>query len=112
MMRLCSALLCLAAAAAPARAHFIWILPGEGNAVRIVFSDTPKPDDPALLKKIAHTQLTVRGTDGKEVTLEAKMAKDALEAPAPGAGLREVAALCHYGVAQHGKSEPFLLHYY
>jgi hypothetical protein len=49
MMRLCSALVFLALAAAPVRAHFIWILPGNGKAVRVVFSDSPKPDDPALL---------------------------------------------------------------
>jgi hypothetical protein len=112
MTRLCSALLCLAAAAAPARAHFIWVLPADNWTVRVVFSDTPKPDDPALLAKIVHTQLTVRGADGTQTKAELKPAKDALEAAVPGRGLREVAALCQYGVMQRGKSEPFLLNYY
>jgi hypothetical protein len=112
MTRLCSALLCLAAAAAPAHGHFIWIVPGEGGTVRLVFSDSPKPDDPALLAKIAHAQLMVRGTDGTLAPPQLKQAKDALEAAVPGTGLREVAAVCQYGVVQRGKAEAFLLKYY
>ena len=45
----------VAAAALPARAHFIWVLPPEGNdnkTARIIFSDSLKPDDAELLKKI------------------------------------------------------------
>ena len=38
-----------------------WILPGESSGgkatARVVFSDTPRPDDPELLKKIGHTEL-------------------------------------------------------
>jgi hypothetical protein len=109
---MCSALLCLATVAVPARAHFIWALPDEGDVIRVVFSDSPRPDDPALLKKIAHLQLFVRSENGKVLVLEAHAGKDALEAQAPGEGLRQVAAVCQYGVSQHGGSEPFLLNYY
>jgi hypothetical protein len=112
MMRLSSALVCLAAVAAPARSHFIWIVPEPGDTVRVVFSDAPKPDDPALLKKIAHLQIFLRGADGKVQALESRTGKDALEAQAAGEGPREVAAVCQYGVSQRGSTEPFLLNYY
>ncbi len=112
MKRLCCTLLILAATAAPARAHFLWVLPGEGGSVRIVFNDTPEPDDPDLLKKVAHTQVFVRGAGGQAAESKVTVGKEALEAPAPGEGMRTVAALCRYGVTQRGKGEPFLLRYY
>jgi hypothetical protein len=111
MTRVCSALLLLAAATTPARAHFIWILPGDGNAVRVVFSDGLKPDDPALLKKIAHLQLFCRGNAAAEA-LVVRTGKDALEASLPDGGAHPVAAVCRYGVLQRSGSEPFLLNYY
>jgi hypothetical protein len=112
MKRLCCTLLILAATAAPARAHFLWVLPGEGGSVRIVFNDTPKPDDPDLLKKVAHTQVYVRGAGGQTAESKVTVGKEALEASAPGEGMRTVAAVCRYGVTQRGKGEPFLLTYY
>jgi hypothetical protein len=112
MLRPCCTLLVLAAAAVPVRAHFLWVLPGEGGGVRIVFSDTPKPDDPDLLKKVAHTEVHVRGAGGQAVTSKVTAGKEALEAAAPGEGMRTVAAVCRYGVLQRGKGEPFLLNYY
>ena len=44
----------LVALAAPARAHFVWILPPEkdGQPIRVVFSDGLQPDKPELLKKV------------------------------------------------------------
>src|SRR5438067_6880490 len=72
----------LLTAAAPARGHFVWILPGGeagGKATaRVVFSDTPRPDDPELLKKISHTELFVRGAGGKAVPVKAAAKGDAL----------------------------------
>jgi hypothetical protein len=114
MTRLSCCLLLFLAGASPARAHFLWVLPGDTGAtkVHVVFSDAPRPDDPALLKKIAHSELSCRTADGPAATLHAAVGKDALEADVPGKGLREIGAVCHYGVVQLGKSEPFLLHYY
>jgi hypothetical protein len=112
MLRLCCTLLGLAAAAAPARAHFLWVLPAEAGGVRVVFSDAPRPDDPDLLKKVAHTEVIVRGAGGQTATSKVTVGKEALEAAAPGEGMRTVAAVCRYGVMQRGKGEPFLLHYY
>jgi uncharacterized GH25 family protein len=112
MKRLCCTLLFLAAAAAPARAHFLWVLPGEAGGVRVVFSDTPRPDDPDLLKKVAETEVFVRGAGGQTAQSKVTMGKEALEASAPGEGMRTVAAVCRYGVTQRGKGDPFLLTYY
>jgi hypothetical protein len=111
MTRWCTSLLLVAAAAVPAQAHFVWVLPGPAHSARIVFSDRPRADDPALLQKIAHSQLTAR-SEGKEFSLKAISGKGCLEARLPAAGVHEVAVVCPYGVLQPAKSEPFLLQYY
>jgi hypothetical protein len=115
MKRLCVVALLLAAAA-PARAHFVWIVPGDpagGKATaRVVFSDAPRPDSPELLKKIAGAEFFARGADGKTVPLKAAEGKDALELALPTAGPQAIGAVCHYGVVKRGQDEPFLLHYY
>jgi uncharacterized GH25 family protein len=104
------------ACAAPARAHFIWLLPSDPGAktpaVRMIFSEDLQPDKPELLKKIGQTELFVRDGDGKTKTVKAELDKDALKAELPGAEFQEVAGVCKYGVLQRGKAEPFLLHYY
>jgi hypothetical protein len=103
-------------ACGPAQAHFIWVLPSEGapDKARIVFSDTPAPDENAdLLKKIAHAEVFVRTSDrGKPAQLKPTLEGDALTVTVAGKGEREVGAVCTYGVVQRGKSEPFLLNYY
>ena len=106
----------LLAAAAPARAHFVWLLPAEPGAkepgVRLIFSDGLEPDRPELLKKVAHTKLFARGADGKEVAVKAGEGKDALNVALPDGKLYEVAGVCRYGVTQRGSTGPFLLNYY
>jgi uncharacterized GH25 family protein len=106
----------LLAAAAPARAHFVWLLPTEPGAkepgVRLVFSDTLKPDRPELLKKVAHTKLFARDQDGTEVPVKAVEGADALDVALPAGKFYSVAGVCRYGVSTHGGSEPFLLNYY
>jgi uncharacterized GH25 family protein len=104
------------ACAEPARAHFVWLLPHEVidkiPAVHMIFSEDTQPDRPELLEKIAQTELFARGPDGKTTRVKAVLGKDAWRATMPSKGLQEVAGLCCYGVVRHGKSEPFLLHYY
>lgn len=105
----------LLAVAAPARAHFIWIVPPEkdGQPARVVFSDSLQPDKPGLLKKIAHTEFFVRGIDGTSVPVKAAAGKDALEVTLPAAaGVQLLGGVCRYGVVQRGQAEPFLLQYY
>src|SRR5262249_37423020 len=103
-----SACLLLLAAVLPARAHFIWILPDDGSAegktkVRVIFSDSTKPDKPALLAKIAGTELHVRGRGQKDIPLQWTKKEDAYEAAIAGKGPRLVGGVCRYGVFQHGK---------
>jgi hypothetical protein len=108
-----SAALCLILTA-PARAHFPWLLPPQGarGPVQLVFSDTLKPDDPALLKKLVATELFVIGADGKSLPVKATEGKDALEITVPDGDLRVLAGVCRYGVVQRGEMPPFLLTYY
>jgi uncharacterized GH25 family protein len=106
----------LLAAAAPARAHFVWLLPAEPGAkepgVRLIFSDGLAPDRPELLKKVAHTKVFARDADGKEVVVKAVAGQDALNVALPDGQFYVVAGTCRYGVSTHGGSEPFLLNYY
>jgi uncharacterized GH25 family protein len=114
MKRLLCALLLLAGAG-PARAHFVWIVPGKIEADRptasVVFSDNLKPDEARLLKKIAHTTFRVRDLGGKVRTVKATERKDVLHLALPGKGPQAVLAVCPYGVVARGKAEPFLLEY-
>jgi len=94
-----------------ARAHFIWIVPDkDGKAVQVVFSDTPKPDDPKLLPKIAKTEVFARGERDKPVTVKWTEGKDAYQVMVPDAKTA-ITAICNYGVVEKGKGEPFLLKY-
>src|SRR5262249_61157425 len=108
-------LLLLPLAAPAARAHFVWLLPGrEGGkpVVRMVFSDTPAPDRPGLLKGIAGSEVFAWGEDGKPAALKFNQEKDAFVVRPTGPAAQVVAAVCRYGVVQRGGGEPFLLHYY
>ncbi len=114
-MKLSGTLLTLLAVAVPARAHFVWILPPEKERqpARVVFSDSLKPDNPELLKKVAHTEIFLLGDDGQKSPVKLTRANDALEASLPpGKGARLLFGVCRYGVVQRGQAEPFLLCYY
>src|SRR5262245_61510681 len=104
MKRLLLSVILLAAAALPARAHFIWVLPPEdkdNKTARIIFSDSLKPDDADLLKKISKAEVFARGADGKTVTLKHTEGKQALDATTP-AGPHLVGVVLRYGVTQRG----------
>ena len=115
MKRLCSLILVLALTPA-SQAHFIWILPDtsakKGGKVRLVFSDTIRPDENVDVKKIAATEVFIKGDDARARTVKKAEGTHAYEVTLEGEGPYAVAAVCHYGVVQRGKSEPFLLHYY
>ena len=78
--------LALALAATPARAHFLFLLPpGPGDkapVVRLVFSDSPAPDDPKLLDKVKHTELFEIGPARKADPAATKLLADARAARA------------------------------
>jgi hypothetical protein len=113
MKRLFASLIVLAFGTATAQAHFIWIVPDkQGNSAQVVFSDSPSPDNPKLLEKIAKTQLHIRHGDKTEAPLKWIKGKDALEVALPGKGPRTVGGVCVYGVVAKGESGPFMLNYY
>ncbi len=117
MHRLLYPMITLLGLASAAPAHFIWLLPdsgksGENPTVRLVFSDQLAPDDADLLKKIKHTNVFVRGADGKTVPVKHTPGTMALDVALTGTGSRIVAATCRYGILQRGDSDPFQLTYH
>jgi hypothetical protein len=114
MKRYGGAVLVLVLTALPLQAHFIWILPDPTDRARasVVFSDDLQPDKKVPVSKIAGTSLFVRDTDGKTSPLKWEEGKTAYELTLPEKGPRGVGAVCLYGVYQHGKEKPALLHYY
>jgi len=117
MKRLFSVFVVLALVAAPASAHFIWLVPSEPdagpNTVHMVFSDNLLPDpNPELLNKITQTVLQRRGTKEQTQTIKYTKSKQAFEVPVPEKGVHLVTGVCKYGVFQRGESDPMLLNYY
>src|SRR5438270_7142039 len=114
MKRLLLSVLLLAATALPVRAHFIWVLPPEGNdtkTARIIYSDTLKPDSDELLKKISKAEVFTRGADGKTSDIKKTDGKQMFKVTAPD-GPHIIGVVLHYGVSQHGDNPPVLLNYY
>jgi hypothetical protein len=117
MKRLCIVFVGLALTAAPASAHFIWLVPSEPdagpNSVHMVFSDNLLPDpNPELLNKIAQTVLERRGSNGLPQAIRYTKGKQAFEVPVPEKGVHLVTGVCKYGVFQRGDNDPMLLNYY
>jgi Protein of unknown function (DUF3386) len=113
MKRCLLSLVMLVVVTSLARAHFIWIVPDkDGKSVQVVFSDTPKPDDPKLLAKIAKTEVFAPSGRDKLVTLKWTEGKEGYQVIVPNAGAGAIAAVCNYGVVEKGKAEPFLLKYH
>lgn len=111
------AVLAFLAAALPAQAHFIWLLPPKdqsGNQVQMVFSDTLAPDANVPIAKIEKTKLFGRTSKGETVPVKMKEGKDFYEiiAETKGDPLFMVAGTCQYGVISKGKGDPFLLVYH
>jgi hypothetical protein len=116
-MARCCALLLLAVAVTPVRAHFIWIVPDkleeDRTTVRVIFSDSLEPDSPDLLAKIARTKLYVCGRDGRSAPLDLGDGKEGARiVTLEGKGPWEVFGECRYGVVQRGADKPFLLVYW
>ncbi|HYT94305.1 MAG TPA: DUF3386 family protein, partial [Gemmataceae bacterium] len=112
MKRCWTVSLLLLVCAAPARAHFVWIVPEKETAALVIFSDSLQPDSDVPIAKIAQTELFARDTDNKTTTLKAMAAKDAYRVVAPAKGASLIGGVCRYGVIQRGKAEPFLLVYH
>ena len=112
MKRLTLALLALVLAAPAAWPHFVWIVPEDNGAARVIFSDSLKPDSADLMAKIAKSEVFVRDEAGKTSPLKWKDEKEAFRLTPEAAGQVLLGSVTRYGVIQRGESEPFLLNYY
>src|ERR1700733_1371087 len=96
-----SAVLALALAAVPARAHFVWIVPGapvDGKTTaRVFLGEGLEPEGPELLAPIAGMQLFTRGPDGKTEPLSWTKGEKAYLVTVPSEGSRTIGGVCHYG---------------
>ncbi|HVK14766.1 MAG TPA: DUF4198 domain-containing protein [Gemmataceae bacterium] len=99
------------AAAAAARAHFVYLLVHpDGSKVQVVLSDELAVDDAIDSAKFAATKLYFRGADGKDVAVPVTTDKHHLDAKVPGPGL--LYGTTDYGVLQKGDAKPFALKYH
>ena len=113
----------LAALAAPARAHFVWIdlaHPADGpSQVRVYFGEQPEPGEPHLIGKIGQTKVWVRSTEDGQPTAarELKIApaaeKDlaAFVANCPDRAPLSLEASCDYGLFERGPTAVLLQYY-
>lgn len=113
MTRITFTLLAVAALALPARAHFIWIIPGpDGRGARVVFGDELKPTGPEFLPKIERAEFwALESTPTAHAVAKTRDgASYRLDVPE---GLRGIlAGECRYGTLSRGSKEPFLLIYH
>jgi hypothetical protein len=100
-------------AVAVGRAHFAFIVPEpDGNAAKVVFSDSLEPDLKVQIDKLASTKLTLRDSTGKDSPLEWKKGEGFYLVNVPGGGGRVVFGVTEYGVLSKGDAQPFRLAYY
>jgi len=107
---------CFAAAAlmlvacSSVQAHFLWIVSDAASSqTRVYFSETPEPDDPDLLDRVADVKLLCFEPRDKVSEISVKKQEDALVAPLGKA--YAVALSRQYGVLERG-GEKFLLNYH
>ena len=100
--------------------HFVWIdVVQKGSSapqVEVYFSETPDPDDPQLIEKIAGTKVWARtepDVAGQAISLKEVREESAgkLVGAAPAGKGFCLEAVCDYGVVDKG-GQPFLLQYY
>src|SRR5687767_2314067 len=99
-------LLVLFALAAPARAHFIYLLPDKDkNTAQLVFSDELAPDTAVPITKVQQTKVFARDASGKEVPVKMTQAKDHYALTAEGQAPLAIGGVCKYGVLSKGEGE-------
>lgn len=112
MIRSALALL-VAAVAAAAQAHFVFVIPAQdGATAAVVLSEELAPDEAVSAAKIAGAKLFVRDAAGKEAAVTHTAGEHALTAALPGSGPRVVYGSVAYGVMRKGDAKPYLLAYH
>lgn len=99
-------------AAAPAQAHFIYLVPDKDQKTAImVFSDSLEADEGVPITKIAMTKLHALDVSGKSVPVKMTEKKHHYDVNAEAKAPLLIAGVCQYGVLAK-KGDPFLLMYY
>jgi hypothetical protein len=114
MFRLMSSVVAaLLVVAAPAHAHFVFVVPdGSGAKAAVVMSEDLKPDSDVDIAVIAGAKLSLReGAASKPLAHAA--AKDALTLDIPaGLGTRVIHGVADLGVTRRGGAKPHVLVYH
>jgi hypothetical protein len=109
-------LVALAACAADARAHFLFVRIGPmaeaGRSAEVYFSEQAEAGDPRFVDKVAHTKLWAQTEPGRFEELTVRKGADRLRAALPPSGGVAVIGVCEYGVLARPRQTPFLLRYY
>src|SRR5688500_9309031 len=108
------ALSIMVALAAPARAHFPFILTDPNGAPRatIVSDQTPAPADEVAIELVSRAKRTATDKAGVKSPLELEKGKDVLKASLIGVEPVVLSGVVDVGVMQRGKSPAHLLVYY
>jgi hypothetical protein len=111
MRRFC--LLGLLIATANASAHFPFFVPDGPNKVKVVFSDSLKPDDKGVpVDKIAATKVYLAVAVPKPLKWTLDKTANCYTFDVPGKGSRIVYGVTDYGVSQRGDSKPAWTRYF
>lgn len=102
----------LLAAAVPASAHFVYVVPDGPAQVSVILSENLEPDTNVSTDIYAGTKLQVRDNTGKIEDVTTKKDEHCLTANVPARGPRIVFGTAELGVRARGKAKPFLLAYY
>ncbi len=95
---------------APLQAHFLWLIPVGTNQAKLIFSDSLKPDDPALMDKVKDVRFFGHNKADKHIDLKYTKGDDGFMIDLP-KEMAIVAGTCTYGVFQRGEGKPMLLQY-
>ncbi len=94
----------------PLQAHFLWLLPVGTNQAKLIFSDSLKPDDPALLDRVKDLRIYGHDKANKHIEMKYTKADDGFVIDVP----KDVGIVCGsatYGIYQPANSKPALLSY-
>lgn len=110
MKRCIVSLILVLLTSAVVQGHFIWVVPDEdGERAKVIFSETLKLEDPALLEKISELKLVPRDVRAE---VKGKKEKGFIHVSVPSSKPGVISGVCEYGVVAKGREKPYLLKYY